>query len=100
MLALLLPDLLQHELQVRRLDPLAVVSATVDAPGGNLVQHSFDERRLHLDVVVGELVPPRDRTEDGVACRSAVKMLETDLVREDRRGPRLEGIELSECVFA
>ena len=37
-----------------------------------IVQHGFDEGGLHLDHLVGELVPARDRADDGVraAARS------------------------------
>ena len=93
--AFLVPEPLEDELQVRRLDASA---ALPDA--GNLVEHRFDERGLHLHRLPGELVPARYRTDDRRARGSSIEMLEPQLVREDRRQSRLERVELGERILA
>ena len=96
--ALLVPEPLHHELEVRRLDPFAgLVPSTAPRPPRaarsartDLVQHALDELRLDRDRLAGELAEALDRPHDGRARRLAIEAVEPQRVREDTgdRGPR------------
>src|SRR5204863_4466348 len=87
-LALDLPEPLQHELQVRRLDPLlvrldaAAARATdVDLARGDLVEHCLDQLRLDANVLTRELVVALDRADDRRARAAPVEVVEPEVVR-------------------
>ena len=94
---LALPDALEHELEVRRLDPVAVLGVALD---GDLVQHRLDELGLDRDRLPRQLVPAARAAQDRRARGGAIEMLEAHLVREHVRHARLEGVELGEAVLA
>ena len=106
---LLLPESLDHELEVRRLDPALVrlvrrqptpCVAEVDLAGGRLLEHRLHQRRLDLDRLAGELVVALDRLDDRIARRTTVEVVEPQVVREEVRDPALEAVELGERVVA
>ena len=107
-LALDLPQALQHELQVGRLDPRPVLfdrgaatdDSRVDPACGNLTEDRFHEGRFDLDAGRLELVVPPDRSEDGRPRRLAVEQVEAQVVREETGDASLEDVEPRELVVA
>jgi hypothetical protein len=106
-LPLCLPQPLEDELEVRRLDafrvrldPPAARLADVDASGGNLVQDRVHELRLDAHVLARQLVVAFDRPEDRGSRAFAVEVVEPQVVREEVRDLALERVELGQSVLA
>ena len=106
-LALDLPQPLEHELQVRRFDPILVFldataagSPDVDLTRGDLVEDHLHELGLDLDRFAGQLVVALNRPEDRGAAAVPVEVVEPEVVGEEVRDPALERIELREGVLA
>ena len=108
-----LPEPLQHELEVRRLDPARVrlrLDASAPRRGRGRRgrrpprQHGLDELRLDLDAagLVRDEPVVRARVGPTIAARPAVRSsrVEAQVVREQVRDARLEGVELRERVLA
>ena len=108
--ALGLPEPRHHELQERRLDPpardvfvdaAATALSQLDLPCSHLIEHGLDERRLDLDGPVrGQLVVAVDRSDDRLARRVPVEMVEPEVVAEHVGNAGLEPVELRERVLA
>ena len=83
--SLLLPDPLEDELEIRRLDPTRARlvrgqatsgRAEIDLAGRRLVEHCLDELRLDLDRSARELVEALHGPNDGLAGGPAIEMVE------------------------
>ena len=72
----------------------------LDLPCSDLVEHAFDELRLHGDGLAGELGEALDRTHDRRAGGLPVEPVEPERVREEARDPAGEAVELRERVLA
>src|SRR5215212_10421626 len=106
-LALNLPQPLEHELQIRGLDPVLVLpdapaagSPDVDLPRGDLIEECIDELRLDLDRLAAQLVVALDRPEDRGAAALRVEVVEPEVVGKEVGNAALERIELRESVLA
>ena len=106
---LVLPEPLHDDLEVRRLDPRAVLAALDDSEAAerrldrarpDLVEDSLDEKRLDGDGLARELGVPLDGADDRRAGRLAVEPVEPESVREEAGDPAGEAIELGERVLA
>ena len=105
-----LPQPLHHELEERRLDPRRPVRGRTlrlggaagggDPADGDLVEHSFDERRLDRHGWAAERRQALERAEDRALAGTTVEAIEAEVVAEDVRDQRLEPIELGERVLA
>ena len=107
-LALDLPQPLQHELQIRRLDAGPVLldggaasdEPRVDPACRNLPEDRFDERGLDLDGGRLELVVAPEWAEHGRAGGGAIEQVEAKVVREEAWNPSLEDIQSRELIVA
>ena len=90
-LPLALPQTLQHELEVGRLDA---------GIGRRLVEHRLDERVLGRELLAGQLAVAGERAEDGGLSRFPVEPVEAQQVREELGNPAGELVELREGVVA
>ncbi len=88
-LPLALPQTLEHELEVRRLDP---------GVGRGLVEHGLDERVLGRERRGGELAVAGERAEDRRAPGLPVEQVETQQVREQLGNPAGEVVKLSQSI--
>ena len=107
--SLFVPDPLEHELEVRRLDPplialpgrkAATRVAEIDLSGRSLVEHVVDQGRLDLDRLAARLVVALDRRHDCLTRRGAIEVVEPKIVRKQVRNTPLEAIELCQGVVA
>ena len=103
------PDALQHELEVRRLDPVGRPLALREEPAtfrgtdparGDLVEDVLDQRVLHRDVAEAELAQRRERTDDRLPSLLPRQAVDAKQVAEEPRHLRLEPVELGERVVA
>ena len=90
-LPLALPQALEHELEIRRLDA---------GLGRRLVEHGFDERVFRRELLSGQLAVAGERAEDRRLAGLPVEPVEAEQVREQLRDPAGELVEVSECVVA
>src|SRR6187402_1958672 len=107
--ALLLPEALHDELEVRRLDPPTDVAA-LDAPeaaecrfdltGADLVEHTLDEGRVDRHCLARELHIALDRSQHGCSRRTTVESVEAEGVRKEARDPSREAVELGQRVLS
>jgi hypothetical protein len=104
-----LPEPLQDELQVRRLDParadrrrgVAVLAAHRDAADLHLIEDGLHEIVLDLHRrLPGELVEAGDRARDGRAGSRPVEAVQREVVAEDVRDAPREHVQLGERVLA
>ena len=79
---------------------LRLGAASGDPADGDLVEHSFDERRLDHDVRASERRQAFERAEDRALAGPAVEAIEAEVVAEDVRDQRLEPVELGQSVLA
>ena len=105
-LSLDIPDALQNELQIRRLDPtgrdlrpLHTAQAGdpwLDPTGSHLVEDCIDELGLDRDGAArsGKLRVALERPEDRCTTSFAVEVIETKRVSEELRNAVLEDVEL------
>ncbi len=101
-----LPQPLQHELQVRGLDPRPVLldrraasdEPRVDPACRDLPEDRLDERGLDLDGRGLELVVALDWAEHRRAGRGAIEQVEAEVVREEARDASLEDVQPRELV--
>ena len=107
--ALVIPDALHHELEVRRLDPRGRLDAfhcaepaegRLDLAGAYLVEDSLDELRLDCDRLAREVRVALDRAQDGGTCRPAVEPVKTKRVRKQAGNAPGEAVELRQGVLA
>src|SRR5262249_28505558 len=89
--ALALPQPLEHELEVWRLDPTI---------GRCFVEHRLDERLLRRELLSGELAVAAERPEDRRPPRPAVEPVEAEQVREQLWDPAGELVELGQGVVS
>ena len=88
-LALPLPEPLEDELKVRRLDA---------GVGPDLVEHRLDERVLRRERLARQLAVALERAEDRGPSLVAVEPVEAQQVPEQLRDPAGEVVELGESV--
>ena len=107
--ALLVPQALHHELEVRRLDAGAVCGALdraepaerrLDLACTDVVQHALDEIGVDRHVLVGELGEALDRTDDRCASGLTVEPIEPERVPEETGDATGEAVELRQRVLA
>ena len=91
LLPLALPQPLEHELEIRRLDA---------GVGRRLVEHRLDERVLRRERLPAELAVAGERAEDRGAPGLAVEPVEPQQVREQLGNPAGELVELGQRVVA
>ncbi len=97
-----LPQPLQHELEIRRLDPGRAARVRRAGGGSDFCDHGVDKRFLdpHPVIRIGDRVPLLERTDDRGARGCSVEMVEAQPVGENRGNARLEAVESRKCVLA
>ena len=103
--ALLAPQPLQHELEVRRLDTVSLDrplgrAAEVDPARRDLVEHGLDQLRLSAVAGAGELAVALERADDRRPSRAPVEPVETQQVVVQPRYARRQRVQLGQRVAA
>src|SRR4029077_18155521 len=109
-LAFDLPELLHHELEIRRLDPAATYvridrdavcdARRADAADSHLVENRLDQSRLSRHLLAAKLVVAPERPDDRCPRRITVEKIESQIVGEEAGDATPEDVEPRKLVVA